>query len=432
MAGSSGACVGLLAIHGTDRREAVLHGMAFEEPESTVRSLARSVILVRRNSTAGLCAVRTGERGAELGVSTGRAALYRSAELMGAGIRIFDMPPPSVPLRKLGFLTIGSFDGAAPRAGHESTLEVIELGERLGFDGAWLRHRHLQYGISSPVAVMAAATQRTSRIELGTAVIPLGWENPLRLAEDLATVDILSGGRINPGLSVGQPMRFAEVRKALYPDTADVEDFTYERVNRLVRLICGEPASTFQGTAGMEEFSDHVQPHAPGLADRIWYGAGSPGSARWAGEQGLSLLTSSVLKAAGPDDTTDFATLQHAQIQAFRAQHPDGENARVSQGLVVIPTDTATPEQRAKYTAYVEARTPRTVRPQGPANMLFAPDILGTSEQVAEALYDHAGFRDVNEVVFALPFGFDHADYVQILTDMATSLGPALGWSPRR
>jgi alkanesulfonate monooxygenase SsuD/methylene tetrahydromethanopterin reductase-like flavin-dependent oxidoreductase (luciferase family) len=345
--------------------------------------------------------------------------------------RVVQVPPPSVPLQKLGFLTIGSFDAAAPRAGHESTLEVIELGERLGFDGAWLRHRHLQYGISSPVAVMAAATQRTSRIELGTAVIPLGWENPLRLAEDLATVDILSGGRINPGLSVGPPRGFAEVREALYPDTADVEDFTYERVKRLVGLIRGEPASSFRGTVGIEEFSDHVQPHAPGLADRIWYGAASPGSARWAGEQGLSLLTSSVIRAAGPDDTTDFATLQHAQIQTFRAQHPDGENARVSQGLVVIPTDTATPEQRAKYAAYVEARTPRAARPQGPANMLFAPDILGTSEQVAEALYAHAGFREVNEVVFALPFGFDHADYVQILTDMATSLGPALGWSPQ-
>ncbi|MDT7554812.1 MAG: hypothetical protein QOI16_3348 [Pseudonocardiales bacterium] len=340
------------------------------------------------------------------------------------------VPPPSVPLQKLGFLTIGSFDGADPRGGHETTLEVIELGEQLGFDGAWLRNRHFQYGISSPVAVMAAATQRTRRIELGTAVIPLGWENPLRLAEDLATVDILSGGRINPGLSVGPPMRFADVREALYPDTADAEDFTYERVKRLVGLIRGEPASSFHGTVGIEEFSDRVQPHAAGLADRIWYGAASPGSARWAGEQGLSLLTSSVLKAPGPDDTTDFATLQHAQIQAFRDQHPDGEKARVSQGLVVIPTDTATSEQRAKYAAYVEARTPRTARPQGPANMLFARDILGTSEQVAEALYAHAGFRDVNEVVFALPFGFEHADYVQILTDLATRLGPTLGWSP--
>src|ERR671912_1919600 len=129
------------------------------------------------------------------------------------------MPHPTRPLRKLGFLTIGLFDPADPALGHESTLQIIERGERLGFDSAWLRHRHLQFGISSPVAVMAAATQRTRRIELGTAVIPLGWENPLRLAEDLATVDILSGGRLNPGVSVGPPMRYDEVREALYPDT---------------------------------------------------------------------------------------------------------------------------------------------------------------------------------------------------------------------
>jgi alkanesulfonate monooxygenase SsuD/methylene tetrahydromethanopterin reductase-like flavin-dependent oxidoreductase (luciferase family) len=105
-------------------------------------------------------------------------------------------------------------------------MEIIELGERLGFDSAWVRHRHLQYGISSPVAVLAAASQRTSRIELGTAVMPLGWENPLRLAEDLATVDVLSGGRLNPGISVGPPMNYETVRSALYPDTGDVVDFS--------------------------------------------------------------------------------------------------------------------------------------------------------------------------------------------------------------
>ncbi|MCU1541365.1 MAG: luciferase, partial [Arthrobacter sp.] len=103
------------------------------------------------------------------------------------------MPDSARPLRKLGFLTIGLFDPANPAPGHQSTLQIIELGERLGFDSAWLRHRHLQFGISSPIAVMAAASQRTSRIELGTAVTPLGWENPLRLAEDLATVDLLAG-----------------------------------------------------------------------------------------------------------------------------------------------------------------------------------------------------------------------------------------------
>ena len=187
------------------------------------------------------------------------------------------MPEPSAPLEKLGFLTIGLFDPADPARGHESTLEVIELGERLGFDSAWVRHRHLQFGISSPIAVLAAASQRTRRIELGTAVIPLGWENPLRLAEDLATVDLLSGGRLNPGVSVGPPMHWDDVKDALYPDTADAEDFGYGRVERLLRLVRGEPASTFAGKEGVvEEWSDRVQPHSPGLAGRLCTAARAP------------------------------------------------------------------------------------------------------------------------------------------------------------
>ncbi|MFI6254239.1 LLM class flavin-dependent oxidoreductase [Streptomyces sp. NPDC051016] len=340
------------------------------------------------------------------------------------------MPSTPRPLRRLGFLTIGLFDGADPGKGHESTLEIIELGERLGFDSAWVRHRHLQYGISSPVAVLAAASQRTSRIELGTAVIPLGWENPLRLAEDLATVDLLSGGRLNPGVSVGPPMHYAQVKEALYPDTADSEDFGYERVRRLLDFVRGKPATDFSGVEGFEVFSDVVQPHSPGLGRRLWYGGGSLGSARWAGEHGMNFLTSSVVKAEDPEGPYDFAEIQRAQIREFRAHHPDGEAARVSQGLVVIPTDSATPEQRARYEAYAAKRLPRTTDPQGPARLLFAPDVVGTSAEIAERLHAHAGFREVDEVAFALPFDFEHEDYVQILTDMATRLGPALGRLP--
>ncbi|WP_082574971.1 MULTISPECIES: LLM class flavin-dependent oxidoreductase [unclassified Nocardioides] len=334
-------------------------------------------------------------------------------------------------LTRLGFLTIGLFDPDDPRAGHESTLRIIELGEQLGFDGAWLRHRHLQFGISSPVAVLAAASQRTSRIELGTAVTPLGWENPLRLAEDWATVDVLSGGRLNPGLSVGPPMRYDEVRDALYPDTGDVEEFGYERVDRLLRLVRGEPASPFRGREGIEDFSDRVEPHSPGLASRIWYGAASLGSARWAGERGLNLLTSSVVKAeGGAERGEDFEQVQLSQVRAFRAAHPLGDRARVSQGLVVIPTDGASADQRARYTAYAEARLPRTREPQGPGRMMFAPDLVGPADEIAERLESHAAFREVDEVAFALPFTFEEDDYVQILTAMATRLGPALGWRP--
>jgi alkanesulfonate monooxygenase SsuD/methylene tetrahydromethanopterin reductase-like flavin-dependent oxidoreductase (luciferase family) len=344
------------------------------------------------------------------------------------------MPHSSQPLRKLGFLTIGLFDPADPAAGHESTLQVIELGERLGFDSAWLRHRHLQFGISSPVAVMAAARQRTSRIELGTAVTPMGWENPLRLAEDLATVDLLAGGRINPGLSVGEPMHYDTVKHELYPDSAELEDFSYARVDRLARLIAGEPVREFSGKQGVvEEFSNRVEPHSPGLRDRLWYGAASYKSAIWAGANGFNLLSSSVIFPEANQEPA-FAAIQQSQIRAYRdaaaASGQPQERTRVSQGLVVIPTDSASAAQREKYQQYVNERTPRTAAPQGPKRMLFARDLIGSSEQIAEQLYSHAGFQEVDEVAFALPFSFEHEDYVQILTDIATRLGPALGWEP--
>ena len=102
----------------------------------------------------------------------------------------------------------------------------------------------------------------------------------------------------------------------------------------------------------------------------------------------MNFLTSSVVKA---EESEDFAEIQRSHVRAFRAHHPDGAAARVSQGLVVVPTDSASSEQRAKYEAYAEARLARTTTPQGPARLMFAPDLVGTSEQIAEQLYAHAG-----------------------------------------
>jgi alkanesulfonate monooxygenase SsuD/methylene tetrahydromethanopterin reductase-like flavin-dependent oxidoreductase (luciferase family) len=336
------------------------------------------------------------------------------------------MPQRGEPLRKLGFLTIGRFDAANPAPGLEQTLQVIERAEQLGFDSVWLRDRHLQPGISSPVAVMAAATQRTSRIELGTAVIPLGLENPLRLAEDLATVDLLSGGRINPGVSVGTPMMYDHYKTALYPETYELENFSKDRVLRLLACLRGEPVSDFEGTVGIEQFTAHVQPHSAGLADRLWYGGGLS-SAIWAGQQGINYLTSSVVSIEGTE-SRDFATIQGQQIDAYREHHPNPETARVSQGLVVIPTDSATPDQVRRYREYAAGRFERTKSPQGPRGMLFSPDYVGTSDELADQLFEHAGFQRANEIAFALPFTFDEDDYTQIITDMAEKLGPRLGW----
>lgn len=338
------------------------------------------------------------------------------------------MPRRGQPLRKLGFLTIGRFDADDPGPGHEETLRTIERAEALGFDSVWLRDRHLQPGISSPIAMMAAATQRTSRIELGTAVIPLGLENPFRLAEDLATVDILSGGRINPGVSVGTPMLYDHYKTALYPESHDRQDFSKERVLRLLRHLRGEPVSDFVGTVGIEQFTDRIQPHSPGLAKRVWYGGGLA-SAVWAGRQGLNYLTSSVVTTEGTE-SREFATIQAEHIDTYRDNHRAPEAARVSQGLVVIPTDSATDNQIRRYREYAASRFERTKTPQGPRGMLFSPDYVGHSDELADQLFDHAGFQRADEAAFALPFTFGPDDYRQIITDLAERLGPRLGWEP--
>lgn len=197
-------------------------------------------------------------------------------------------------------------------------------------------------------------------------------------------------------------------------------------MERLAGLLAGERVRELEGKQGVvEEYSSRVEPHSPGLRERLWYGAGSLDSAVWAGEHGLHLLSSSVL-FPGPDEEPDFAAVQAAQIRAFRA----AGGTRASQGLVVIPTDSASAAQAERYRSYAAERLPRTRTPQGPRRLMFAPDLVGTSEEIAEQLWAHEGFREVDEVAFALPFSFSHEDYVQILTDIATRLGPALGWNP--
>ncbi|MEK6311683.1 MAG: LLM class flavin-dependent oxidoreductase [Curtobacterium sp.] len=337
------------------------------------------------------------------------------------------MPRDGEPLGRLGFLTIGSFDPARPALGHEDTLRVIERAEALGYDSAWLRHRHLQHGISSPVALLAAASQRTSRIALGTAVTPIGAENPFRLAEDLGTVDVLLGGRLQPGFSSGKPMNYDLYREAIHPDTAELEDFSEARLLRFRDLVRGDPVTSTAERRGIEEFDTSVQPHSAGLADRLWYGTGSTRSAVWAAQNGFHLLTSSVTRS---EVGTDFATNQRAQVEAYLEAHPDPAAARVSQGLVVIPTDSAAPEQVARYRSYAEARSGRVGVPQGPAGLLFAADLVGTSAEIADRLRADAGYQVATEVAFALPFSFEADDYAQIVSDVAEHLGPALGWRP--
>jgi alkanesulfonate monooxygenase SsuD/methylene tetrahydromethanopterin reductase-like flavin-dependent oxidoreductase (luciferase family) len=175
----------------------------------------------------------------------------------------------------IGFLTPDNYQEDDSLHGLEQTLQLLHDGERLGFDSAWVRQRHLEPGISSASAFLAAATQRTSRIQLGSAVIPIGYESPFRLAEDLSTVDVLSRGRLNVGISAGRPPHADLMAPLVFDGDWEAYDFSHARVKRFIdNLRCdhlGDEEARIKTPFGPRR--PRLQPHAKGPVDRIWQNA---------------------------------------------------------------------------------------------------------------------------------------------------------------
>ena len=335
----------------------------------------------------------------------------------------------SRPLRHLGFIHLVPFSRADPAQGLADGIELFRYAEELGLDSGWVRTRHLQYGLSSPAAFFSAVSQHTQHIGLGSAVIPVGFENPFRLAEDLATADVLSGGRVLPGLSVHGPGYADEVNDLVHDAGWREEDYGYGCIERLRDLLAGDPVREipeYNGIGGDFD-SERVEPHSPGLADRLWYGGGSLRSAEWAGQAGFNWLVGNISSAE--NGLTEFSAVQRAQSDAFRAAHPAGADARASIARVIVPTDGATDEQVQKYRAYAEARTPRTRSIHG-KNTIIALDVLGSLEEIVEFIEHDIAFQAADDYLFELPFEFELADWKQILFQLATRIGPALGWRP--
>jgi len=329
-------------------------------------------------------------------------------------------------IQSLAFLTPGNYPDDDPYAGLEDTLQQFEYGERLGFDGAWIRQRHLEHGVASAAVFLAAAGQRTTRIQLGTAVIPIGYESPFRLAEDLATADVLSRGRLQVGFSAGTPPHAELLAHLAFDGDWREYDLSYNRVSRLVENLRGEylgDEDTVIHSPGNVQ-RPRVQPYSPGLAERVWYGAGSLRSASWAGEAGLHLLTGNVITGEGTDD---FTTAQLALLRTYRRRSGAG---RVALGRVIVPFDSADATTRKRYRAYAESRYERTLAPNGPKRILFARDLVGPTDQILEQLTSDPVLAEVTDFRIELPYEFEHEDYLQILHDVRTRLAPALGWVP--
>jgi alkanesulfonate monooxygenase SsuD/methylene tetrahydromethanopterin reductase-like flavin-dependent oxidoreductase (luciferase family) len=330
----------------------------------------------------------------------------------------------------ISFLTPGNYSDNAPLQGLEQTLQLFELGEQLGFNGAWVRQRHLEHGVSSASTFLAAATQRTRQIELGSAVIQMGYESPFRLAEDLATVDILARGRLNVGLSAGAPNHLELIGASVWGEAWQQQDFSYQRVlslrDNLSGRLFGDDNTVIHSPGNTQR--PRVQPFSAGLVDRLWYGGGSLRSARWAGSNGFNLLTGNLTSG---EETDDFYQAQLAQIQLYRENLVTSgrRQARIALGRVIIPTDSADATTRRHYQQFAASRYPRTLAPQGPRRTLFSQDIVGSAEQILERLLHDPVLPLVNELRIELPYELRYAEYSQIISDFATLIAPELGWT---
>jgi alkanesulfonate monooxygenase SsuD/methylene tetrahydromethanopterin reductase-like flavin-dependent oxidoreductase (luciferase family) len=332
-------------------------------------------------------------------------------------------------INTLSFLTPGNFPDDDPYSGLEDTLRLFEFGERLGYDGAWIRQRHLEHGVGSAAVFLAAAGQRTERVQLGTAVIPIGYESPFRLAEDLSMADVLSRGRLQVGFSAGVPPHAELIGDLVFDGDWRTYDLSHDRVSRLMENLRGHylgDADTVIRSPGNTQ-RPRLQPHSPGLVDRVWYGAGSTKSARWAGRNGLNLLTGNIVTGETSDD---FAAAQLALVSEYRRGLDPVSPARFALGRVIVPLDGADRATRERYRRYAAGRHERTLAPQGPRRTLFAPDLVGTAEEILERLRADPVAAQSSELRLELPYEFHRGDYEQILHDTALLIAPELGWRP--
>jgi alkanesulfonate monooxygenase SsuD/methylene tetrahydromethanopterin reductase-like flavin-dependent oxidoreductase (luciferase family) len=326
---------------------------------------------------------------------------------------------------RAGFILAGNHPEGDPRTGLDETLRLFAFAEDLGFDVAGIRQRHLERGISSALPFLAAATQRTRSIRLETDVVPLGYETPFRLAEDFGTVDALSGGRVNVGISTSSP--HGDLLASL--GRSDDAHEPYVLIERFLealegRLLADEPLYTPYGPQ-----LPRIEPHVAGLRDRVWLGGGSERSVRWAARHGLKLLLGNLSDAGGHDR---FEPAQRDHLDAYYSEYSGPAEAAVGVERVIVPTTTATSQQRAHYAAYAEARDARTSEPAvlGDRRVVFQRDLVGTADQIVERLLDDPSIDGRTELRVALPYGFAEDEYRQILFDIRHAVLPALGWEP--
>lgn len=313
-------------------------------------------------------------------------------------------------------------------------IALFEDADRLGYDVGYVRVRHLQDALSSPLPFLTAAALHTERIQVGTAVIPLRFENAGRLAEDLATTDLLTGGRLRPGLGSGYSAHDAIYTRAFGQVQGDRTEMVDRVLHDLLRFVDGEVvAGADAHIEGVEPGTPlRIEPRAEGLRERLAYGAASPKRAAMAGSLGLGLQ----LATMAPDDGSgrSFEVLQLEALRAYReasreAGHGDG-HVMVSRQMLPMRTEeeleqwvSLIPRERAAAPAVAAEHAGVEI---GGNPAVFSRVVLDDPMTVAHALLSDAVVQEADEICLVLPFGASAHARHQVLETFATDVVPHL------
>ncbi len=339
-------------------------------------------------------------------------------------------------MKKIGFLSFGHWTPSPQsqtRSAADTLLQSIDLAvaaEQLGADGAYFRVHHFARQLASPFPLLAAVGAKTSRIETGTAVIDMRYENPFYMAEDAGAADLIAGGRLQLGISRGSPEQVIDGWRHFGYTPMEGEsdaDMGRRHTEVLLDLLRGEgfaqpnPRPMFPNPPGLLR----LEPYSEGLRDRIWWGAGSNATAVWAAKLGMN-LQSSTLK----DDETGqpFHVQQADQIRLYReawkeAGHKREPRVSVSRSIFALVNDLdrayfGQSGKDADKIGFIDEKT----------RAIFGRSYAAEPDVLIEQLAKDEAIAAADTLLLTVPnqLGVDYNAHV--IESILTHVAPALGW----
>ena len=338
-------------------------------------------------------------------------------------------------MKTIGFLSFGHWTpspGSMTRSGSDALLQSIDLAveaERLGADGAYFRVHHFARQLASPFPLLAAIGARTKRIEMGTAVIDMRYENPHYMTEDAGAADLISGGRLQLGISRGSPeqvidgWRYFGYRPA---DGESQEDMGRRHAKEFLDLLDGSgfaqpnPHPMFPNPPGLLR----LEPYSQGLRDRIWWGAASNATAEWAAKLGMNMQTSTL---KWDESGEPLHMQQAAQIRAFRAAWKKAGHARtprvsVSRSIFALTND----RDRAYFGRGAEEQD--QIGYIDNTRAVFGRSYAAEPDVLIEQLRKDDAITEADTLLLTVPNQLGVAYNVHVLEEILTHVAPALGW----